>query len=66
MIKKAKSHEISGPNFDRLLTALRCGVPDRVPLTELLVDHAFKEAFLGRPIQDVQDDIQFAADAGYN
>jgi len=55
------------PNFDRLRTTLlRTGEPDRVPTVELLVDREIKEAFLGRPIQSVADDVDFWYRAGYD
>ena len=54
------------PSFDRLRTALYCGVPDRVPLIEVLVDHEMKEAFLGQPVRDVQADLQFWLNARYD
>ena len=34
---------------DRVLTALRHGIPDRVPYMELIVDEAFGLRLLGRP-----------------
>lgn len=42
------------------------GKPDRVPLWELYVDHAVKEAFLGKPIQSEADEVQFWVEAGYD
>ncbi len=55
------------PDFDRLRTVLLLeGEPDRVPNAELHVDWQIKEAFLGRPIQEVQDDIDFWYLAGYD
>jgi uroporphyrinogen decarboxylase len=54
------------PDFARVLTALRGGVPDRVPPCELSVDTEIKELFLGRPIATVQDDIDFWLRAGYD
>jgi uroporphyrinogen decarboxylase len=55
-----------GPDFTRLLTALRCGVPDRVPLAEITIDEGAKEAFLGRPVTDLRADIAFYVEAGYD
>jgi uroporphyrinogen decarboxylase len=55
------------PDFDRLRTVLLLeGEPDRVPNAELHVDWQIKEAFLGRPIQGVQDDVDFWYRAGYD
>ncbi len=55
------------PNFDRLRTILMLdGEPDRVPNVELHVDWQIKQAFLGRPICAVQDDVDFWYRAGYD
>lgn len=55
------------PDFDRLRTTLLVsGEPDRVPTVELLVDREIKEAFLGRPLQSIQDDVEFWYRAGYD
>lgn len=54
------------PDFERLLKALRRGEPDRVPLAELLMDAEAKEAFLGRPVRSVADDVDFWYRAGYD
>lgn len=55
------------PDFNRVLTVLRlAGEPDRVPNMELHVDWQVKEAFLGRPIRSVQDDVDFWYRAGYD
>ncbi len=55
------------PDFDRLRTVImREGEPDRVPNVELHVDWQVKQAFLGRPLQSVQDDVDFWYHAGYD
>ncbi len=55
------------PDFNRLRTTLlRTGEPDRVPTIELMVDREVKEAFLGRPIQTIADDVDFWHKAGYD
>jgi len=54
------------PNFERLRTALLGGQPDRVPLLELAIDPSIKEAFLGKPVRDLQTEIEFYARAGYD
>ena len=56
----------TGPNFARFKTALLGGTPDRVPLAEVLVDHEIKEAFLGGEVGDVETDLRFWMDAGYD
>ena len=53
-------------NFERLLTALRCGTPDYVPLVELGIHQKIKDAYLGRPVNTLQDEIDFALAAGYD
>ncbi len=58
--------EPKSPDFARLLTALRCGTPDRVPLAEITIDEGAKEAFLGRPVNDLRADIEFYVEAGYD
>lgn len=54
------------PDFERLTRALRRQEPDRVPLCELLVDAEAKEAYLGRPVVSVADDVEFWYRAGYD
>jgi uroporphyrinogen decarboxylase len=54
------------PEFNQLLRALRCGVPDRVPLAEITIDEGAKEAFLQRPVTDLSTDVQFYIEAGYD
>ncbi len=54
------------PDFKRLLTALRCGVPDRVPSAEITIDEGAKESFLCRPVTDLAADVQFYVEAGYD
>ena len=55
------------PDFERLRkTLLLEGEPDRVPNAELHIDWQIKEAFLGRPIETVQDDVDFWYQAGYD
>ena len=53
-------------SFERYLTSIHRQEPDRVPLAELGVDPEVKEAFLGRPVQTLQDDIDFWVNAGYD
>lgn len=62
------------PDFNRLRTALFCGVPDRVPTAELKVEDLVKEAFLGAklppadtdPRGHIERDIEFHVRAGYD
>jgi len=55
------------PDFNRLRRILLLeGEPDRVPNVELHVDWQIKQAFLGRPIRTVQDDVDFWYRAGYD
>ncbi len=54
-------------DFARLRTCMmREGLPDRVPPIELHVDTEVKEAFLGRPIESAQDEVDFWIAAGYD
>jgi uroporphyrinogen decarboxylase len=54
------------PDFNRLLTTLRCGTPDAIPLIELGIHPTIKEAILGRPIVTVADDAEFMRTMGYD
>lgn len=60
--------QLSGrdPDFGELRTALMCGQPDYVPALERFHDAPVKEAFLGRPIASIADDIAFHHAAGYD
>jgi uroporphyrinogen decarboxylase len=54
------------PDFERLRSALLCREPDRVPLVELHVDREMKDAFMGKPVQDVRTDVEFWQTVGYD
>ena len=54
------------PDFERLFTALRRQEADRVPFAELVVEPDVKAAFIGRPIRERADDVEFWACAGYD
>lgn len=55
------------PDFRRLRRILMLeGEPDRVPNAELHVDWQIKQAFLGRPVSTVEDDVDFWYRAGYD
>jgi uroporphyrinogen decarboxylase len=42
------------------------GQADRVPLAEITIDEGAKEAFLGKPLNDLSTDIEFYLKAGYD
>ena len=55
------------PDFERFRKALLLkGEPDRVPLVEFWVNNPVKEAFLGHPLNSVEDEIEFWFKAGYD
>jgi uroporphyrinogen decarboxylase len=54
------------PDIGRLVTTLRGGLADAVPLIELGIAPPLKEAVLGRPIASVVDDIAFMQMMGYD
>ncbi|MBC7327413.1 nucleoside 2-deoxyribosyltransferase [bacterium] len=55
------------PDFNRMEKALRLeGEPDRVPLIEGWIDYRVASAFLGRPIGNWADWVEFWAKAGYD
>jgi len=54
------------PDFNRLLTTLRGGQADAIPLIELGIDPSVKEAILGRPIRTILDDAAFMGAMGYD
>jgi len=56
----------TGPDFNRLRTTLLRGIPDRVPLQELIVDRKIQEHLLERPVTSIRDSIDFFACAGYD
>jgi uroporphyrinogen decarboxylase len=53
-------------SFDRFLTAIHHQEPDRVPFAELWVDPEVKQAFMGYPIQTLEDEVAFYTAAGYD
>ena len=57
---------LRSPDFEQLRIALTCGQPRYVPALELFHDIDVKEAYLGRPIQTLADDIEFHRAAGYD
>lgn len=54
------------PDFERLRLSLLGGHGDRVPLAEITIDEGAKEAFLGKPLNDLATDIEFYTRAGYD
>jgi methanogenic corrinoid protein MtbC1 len=54
------------PDFERVMTALRCEEPDRVPQGDWHLDQRPKEAFMGRPLKTLQDHVDFWHTAGYD
>jgi uroporphyrinogen decarboxylase len=54
------------PNFERYLTALHCEEPDRVPLGDWHVDQLAKDAFLGKKVKTLQDQVDFWCAAGFD
>ncbi len=54
------------PNFGRVLTALQCSEPDRVPLGEVWIDPEIKDAYMGFPVRTLKDDVEFWRIAGYD
>jgi uroporphyrinogen decarboxylase len=54
------------PDFERYITALHCEEPDRVPLGDWHVDHLPKEAFMGRRVVTLQDQVDFWYTAGFD
>lgn len=55
------------PNYERLIKALkRLGEPDRVPLVELGISPKIKEKVLGKKIESLKDEVDFALKTGYD
>ncbi|HNT36192.1 MAG TPA: nucleoside 2-deoxyribosyltransferase, partial [bacterium] len=55
------------PDFQRLRkTLLLQGEADCVPLAELGIDNSMKEFVLGRPVETLQDEVDFSKVAGYD
>jgi uroporphyrinogen decarboxylase len=59
-------HRELKPDFERYLKALHCEEPDRVPQGDWHVDQRPKEAFMGRPIKTLQDQVDFWYTAGFD
>lgn len=56
------------PDFNRFITAVRHGEPDRVPLCEALIDYTIQSKFLGRTVtpDDLESQVEFWSKAGYD
>jgi len=54
------------PEFDRVLQALNCEEPDRVPLGEWSIDSLAKEGFLSKKVASLDDEIEFWTKAGFD
>ena len=54
------------PDFERYLKTLHCEEPDRVPQGDWHVDQRPKEAFMGRPIKTLKDQVDFWYTAGFD
>jgi uroporphyrinogen decarboxylase len=54
------------PDYHRILTTIGHAEPDRVPLVELGVDPSIKRQFLGRPVENMRDEVDFWWRAGYD
>jgi uroporphyrinogen decarboxylase len=54
------------PDFEQLRKALLCEEPDYVPLMELGIARKIKEAYLGRTVATLEDEIDFSKEAGYD
>jgi uroporphyrinogen decarboxylase len=54
------------PSFERFLTAINRKEPDRLPAAENWVDPEVKRAFLGKPVLNLKDEVEFWVAAGYD
>lgn len=54
------------PRFERLKEALYCRQPDRVPLFDFVISQEMKEQFLEKPIVNLEDEVEFWRNAGYD
>lgn len=59
-------HRELKPDFERYLKTLHCEEPDRVPQGDWHVDQRPKEAFMGKPIKTLQDQVDFWYTAGFD
>ena len=54
------------PNFDRVLAALHCEEPDRVPPAEIWVDQEVRDEYMGHPVRTLEDEVIFWRTAGFD
>lgn len=54
------------PDFENLKKVLKGGCGKRVPNMELVIDREIKEAFLGKEVETLKDEIEFRYQAGYD
>ncbi len=54
------------PDFNRVIAAFNHEEPDRVPLGDFWADKEAKEAFLGKPVDDLKTEVEFWYKAGFD
>lgn len=54
------------PDFNRVIAAFNHEEPDRVPLGDFWADKEAKEAFLGKPVNDLKTEVEFWYKAGFD
>lgn len=54
------------PDFERIRAAFNHKEADRVPLAELIIDQKVRNAFMGRKLVTLKDNVEFWAAAGYD
>ena len=54
------------PDFNRVMQALNCEEPDRVPLGDWSIDILAKEGFLKKEVASLDDEIEFWVKAGFD
>ncbi len=54
------------PNIDTFLATLKRGKGEHIPLCELGIHPLIKARFIGRPVAELKDDIEFWYKAGYD
>jgi corrinoid protein of di/trimethylamine methyltransferase len=54
------------PDFERVMTALNCEEPDRIPLGDFHIDPLLKDAFMGKKVKSPEDQVAFFQSAGFD
>ena len=54
------------PDFNRVIATFNHEEPDRVPLGDFWADKEAKEAFLGKPVDDIKAEVEFWYKAGFD